>query len=1216
MLKVISLFSGGGGLDLGFINAGFEVVWAVDNNMNAVETYKRNIGNHIMMSDITKVNLGLLPLADVVIGGPPCQSFSLAGKRDVEDERGQLIWSYINIIKHVAPKAFVFENVTGLLSARNSHGKKIVDLLSEAFKDIGYTINMKTLNAADYGVPQRRKRVFIVGVIGNEKFVFPEPTHSVDGVTHPVHVTVSEALNDLPYATVAEQESKTYNSLPLNDYQKRMRNGNKGGITEHIIPKMSELDEFIISHIKPGGNYMDVPRNVDSKRIRRLQEQGGHTTCYGRLSPSLPSYTINTHFNRPNVGCNIHYEYDRLITVREALRLQSFPDTYEVISTSKQGKNMIVGNAVPPLLAEEIAKQLKLFMERSTSMWIQYSDSEVNVYHPFCERALNLAIQELSLENDYKVIHHQYTGTLEMDFVVQNIHTNKYIFVVEVKRTPSDVHSARYQYQAMNYVQMNGTQSEKPFYILTNLEYAFSFRYDSGRSRVFQQMLAPGLECIGNFTDDAEETFLLGLKDFFMNKMKSFIADDFSYLVTLDDFAHHIGEIHSNSKRRKSHLAMLLYEYIRGSFTFLNRRDNLRDVRAFHSDISRICNEAIRINFKDIFSFSSDTFESNVVVDNLLLTNIFDFGKQDVSGDTISGLLHQIVSEGHEHDGEVPTDLELARLVSILAKRSVGTFTESDIICDPAAGSGNLISSAIDTFQLRPTQIFANDINPKLLELLSLRLGLNFASVISPDNSPTISNKNIADMIRDDFDSISVVVMNPPFLAGIGAVERKDALFGNIKRVSGECALTQTGQMPLEAVFLELITELVKEETTIACIFPKTHLVGRGSESVVIRNMLLKKFGLNTVFTFPGDQIFNDVTKDTCVIVGKSKHASASINVISSYDKIPDLDVNRFTLALNANLTDEFQAIGPGLVAKNSSHAELNENVIDGWRTLNSEMSEAIVFVKSYFDTSNKFKKLGELDYTLKRGSAGNSGGSDLLFFDTRDDLCDSFADIHNKLGTGMNNARLDDFVATTGDKKFLDISRINTEEVDRIIDFYVQLPTKQSRQQRLQKSKEDWKKILERESRKRISSNSVFIPRAIRSKGRVYLSKEPMFVSTNFVVCTPNSEDAALVLSTWMSTVFYQLICEVSSKDQEGMRKMEVADIIETLVPITGFISADTINSLRREVDSIQFLDLCNPEVRGIDRIWADELFGDDAEVVLEGAFKLLEYLANRRNI
>lgn len=356
--SVVSLFSGGGGLDLGFKNAGYNIIWAIDNNSNAVATYKENIGNHITCNDINKIDIDDIPSSDIIIGGPPCQSFSLAGKRNTEDERGQLVWRYIHIIEEKSPKAFVFENVTGLLSAKNSKGEKIIELLKIAFEEIGYTISMKTINAADYGVPQRRKRVIIVGLKNGNVFEFPKPTHCKDGNIDGMkkYVSVEDALGDLSEATLNETSSVKYSFLPKNDYQKRMRSTKK--VTEHIIPTMSELDEYIISHVKPGGNYMDVPEDVPSERIKRLQREGGHTTCYGRLLPTEPSYTINTYFNRPNVGCNIHYSANRLITVREALRLQSFPDSYVLVSTSKQGKHLIVGNAVPPLLAEVIAKQL------------------------------------------------------------------------------------------------------------------------------------------------------------------------------------------------------------------------------------------------------------------------------------------------------------------------------------------------------------------------------------------------------------------------------------------------------------------------------------------------------------------------------------------------------------------------------------------------------------------------------------------------------------------------------------------------------------------------------------------------------------------------------------------------------------------------------------------------------------------------------------------
>jgi len=339
--KVVSLFSGGGGLDLGFKQAGYEIVWAIDINQDAVNSYKRNVGEEIICDDLYRVDEKEIPQCDFVIGGPPCQSFSLAGNRHSDDNRGRLVWRYIDIIKQLQPKGFLFENVTGLVSAKNSDGEKILPLLFKAFSDIGYNLSYKIVNAAEYGVPQLRKRVIIVGLKGfMNNFEFPETTHNVDGsLGKKKYVSVKEALDDLPY--------------PSKDC----------GISEHEWPTMSELDKYICHHVKPGGNYMDIPDEVNSVRIKRLKRDGGHTTCYGRMDPDKPSYTINTYFNRPNVGCNIHYEQERLITLREAMRLQTFPDDYCFVSKSKQGKNLIVGNAVPPMLANKLAVQLLKYLD-------------------------------------------------------------------------------------------------------------------------------------------------------------------------------------------------------------------------------------------------------------------------------------------------------------------------------------------------------------------------------------------------------------------------------------------------------------------------------------------------------------------------------------------------------------------------------------------------------------------------------------------------------------------------------------------------------------------------------------------------------------------------------------------------------------------------------------------------------------------------------------
>ncbi len=358
-IKVVGLFSGCGGLDLGFKQAGYDIIWANDILKDACETYKLNIGNHIINEDITKINLETIPSADVIIGGPPCQGFSGIGKRDPNDDRSALVYSYLDVVNRIQPKIFLFENVTGIKSSKASDGSKVIDNLKKAFEDIGYHINIYTLNAADYGVPQKRKRVFIIGNKLGTDITAPTQTHFDNVPDKKQWISSFEAISDLESPT--ENGNIKYKQEPICDYQSLMRK-NSNETTLQIIPYSSPTDKEIIKHVKPGGNYMDIPDEVSTKRIMYFKSTGGRTTTYGRLDPEKPNYTLNTHFNRPNIGCNIHYNEDRMITIREGLRFQSFPDDFHLISKTKRNYYVQVGNAVPPLLSKAWAEHLLQYL--------------------------------------------------------------------------------------------------------------------------------------------------------------------------------------------------------------------------------------------------------------------------------------------------------------------------------------------------------------------------------------------------------------------------------------------------------------------------------------------------------------------------------------------------------------------------------------------------------------------------------------------------------------------------------------------------------------------------------------------------------------------------------------------------------------------------------------------------------------------------------------
>lgn len=1210
--KVVSLFSGGGGLDLGFKAAGFKIIWAIDNNQNAVNTYKANIGEHIICEDINKIDVKDIPHADIVIGGPPCQSFSLAGNRNADDDRGKLVWTYISIIKEIKPKAFLFENVTGLLSAKNAKGEKVIDLLKTAFREIGYTITMQVVNAADYGVPQRRKRVIIVGLKGGAKFLFPPATHNESGDGLKKYVSAEDALDDLPKAICNENGRAVYSEIPRTEYQKRMRGGRE--VTEHFVPQMSELDKFIVSHVKPGGNYMDIPSEVASGRIRRLQRDGGHTTCYGRMKPDEPSYTINTYFNRPNVGCNIHYREDRLITVREALRLQSFPDSYVIVSSSKQGRNLIVGNAVPPMLAEIMAKELKKYIDGEKRM-ISYADSEVKTFHPLCEEALNQALKSLGLSREYEVLHHQYVEKLEMDYVIRNIHTQKYLCVIEVKRTPADVQSTRYQIQAQSYVQMNHPQNEKPFYVLTNLEKLISFRYDTSKPRVYQQMLAPGMESICDFSMDDESTIVKKLAAAFAELIDKFKKDKYQYLSTLDQFLSYMNTVAADDKRWKSSMAMLMYEYIRGAFRAVRRSEIKYDIRKFHDDVEQVCIEANKVDFDGIFAYDSAKYLPRLKMPAAMFSDIYKYGNINISGDLIADALHSMISANKRHDGEVATDLELASLAAVLAKISNGPLSAGKKICDPAAGSGNLICSSINIFNAEPNQLIANDINPKLIELLSLRLGLSFPKAIAKPNAAQVTSNDIVNLDRADFEDVEVLLLNPPFVAGINCVNRKIPFYNKIKELKGSEATTKVGQMNLGAVFLETVCHLAKAGTTIVCIFPKAHLTERGEEAVAFRRMLLDLFGLHTIFNYPAEGLFDSVTEETCVFAGKIMQKAEKVIVYSSDEKVADIDLHELQNITEQYCRTDFATVFPGVEARELDWTELDAAAEGGWRIVCSEMSEAVQFIESSIKRCKKLTNITNTTNIYRKGKVGVNGGSDLTFFDSIDALYTKYEGSVT-LEEGMRNAKSNDFILNSGDSKFLDFNGISSGLAASIAKDYTMMTRTAGKQQRKVKSAGEWETIAKKYGKVRFSKNSVLIPTKTRKRGRIHLSSVPLYVSTNFAVFTYPSMDEAEIAASYMTTVFYQLECEVMCKNHAGVRKGEVGDIITTHVPMFADISPSEIQKIQDEVSNIRFLDLNKPSISKMDEIWAEILFGADAGTCLEDACRLLRFLANRRNL
>jgi DNA (cytosine-5)-methyltransferase 1 len=347
-LTVIDLFSGCGGMSLGLENAGYDIRYANDLNGDALKTYKHNFP-HVLVEqgDITKIepkdvaNKINLNHVDVIVAGAPCQGFSTSGKRDPNDPRSKLFIQIIKFLNVFKPKIFVMENVSGLLSMDKGNTMKTI---MNQFSKSGYHVTHKILSASDFGVPQMRNRVFIIGSsipLDHEK-IFPQPKSSKP-------ISVKEAISDLDFITLGDS-SNTYSIKPQSKYQKKMRVGSKN-LHNHESANHSKRIQDRFSLVPPGMDGRKALKNSDTNK-----------RDYYRLHPDKTSRTVTT---LPEDL--IHYEKNRIPTVRELARIQSFPDSFVFqgprTTGGKQRKFSCpqytqIGNAVPPLLSEKIFRHI------------------------------------------------------------------------------------------------------------------------------------------------------------------------------------------------------------------------------------------------------------------------------------------------------------------------------------------------------------------------------------------------------------------------------------------------------------------------------------------------------------------------------------------------------------------------------------------------------------------------------------------------------------------------------------------------------------------------------------------------------------------------------------------------------------------------------------------------------------------------------------------
>lgn len=375
-LYTLDLFAGAGGLSLGFEQAGFHPLAANDLDAAASKTFVLNFPHTpFLLRPIEELSGSELASAagiragglDVLLGGPPCQAFSVYNhQRGFHDHRSGLFREYLRVVEELEPKVVVMENVTGMISL---DGGRAIDEIHRSLGRLGYAVEHRVLRAEEFGVPQERRRVFFIGSrVGSPRW--PAQTHApaddlLSSALLPL-VTVWDAIGDLPKVEMGEGRDglAKYTRSAFSDFQRRMRLGS-AGVVNHVGPQLERINVERMKHIPPGGSWRDLPPQLLPAGMK-LAKRSDHTKRYGRLDRRGLFSTILTKADL-HWGAYIHPEQDRTLTVRECARAQSFPDRFTFVGPRGEQYRQ-VGNAVPPVLAESVAHVVREMIQDSSSI--------------------------------------------------------------------------------------------------------------------------------------------------------------------------------------------------------------------------------------------------------------------------------------------------------------------------------------------------------------------------------------------------------------------------------------------------------------------------------------------------------------------------------------------------------------------------------------------------------------------------------------------------------------------------------------------------------------------------------------------------------------------------------------------------------------------------------------------------------------------------------
>ncbi|MCQ9206439.1 MAG: BpuSI family type II restriction endonuclease [Omnitrophica bacterium] len=846
-----------------------------------------------------------------------------------------------------------------------------------------------------------------------------------------------------------------------------------------------------------------------------------------------------------------------------------------------------------------------------------YSSPENTVFHPAFKYAVEEAIARKGLTGTIDIKGQYPTPTGPADFALFNNSTQRVLMPIEIKRTQGSARGPGRR-QARDYWVNLGRAT--PFYCVSNLELTELFRNDTLRPRTSAQLLKLSNAHAGQLgvtqPNDLYDNLILCMEEI-LDLLLGISSP--VYVTGLVEFQAHIENVIGNASAWHKIFIPACYEYIRGAASLGGPLSTLiaswRAADFFKNNPQRLNQLGSAVDFEHIFKIPDPDPNDPIAFAQIVLKELYESGKALGQGDDIAELVNEALAPAGL--GIIETDVELAQLLSVVARVALGRdLKPNEEVVDPAAGSGRILTALLLTAfpGLTPRQVRAIEKEQLFAESLSLRLGLAFAPVISAANSPTVTISPIESINPSEFENVRIVSMNPPFMSGVQAASLKGSFVSRIRAVSGRPSVLSSGQIALEALFLELIWHLVKPETIIATVFPFQHLSRRSDEVVALRRFLAETFALTHIVVYPSAGLFQEVIKQTVLLVGKKGATEEDVKVVEIQKRVADVD---FSEMLNQMLSGSLNPTH-GVLIKSVPRCDLMSSISDGWKGIFGSGALSQAFLQKYMSSFSSIEDLGSANVT--RGSVGNHGNTKLTVFNSPNPRYLSVFNLipplwlKPVLNKTVNMPR--DLTPTNAPQMSFvpppsayQAGTAENQTLRSIVQKYllVYVPPRGSQTRRVKTEDEI---ISDLQADQRVpGSGWVLIQRASRTQGEIgLLEHNGILLSTNVPMVKLPTDRERKLLASWVLSVFGQMQLNILGTSQEGMRKLEISSIKGLLYPDFSVISAAIAATLLSTLMTEPALSFNQIQQRSSDQLWAEVVDPADSTTCLVQAFEIFQ--------